>query len=170
MVQVFWVMVLVLGIDGTLCLCRRNDPSVRKIHAVFSGIVSMIGAIGTIAVPFILRTALKAEQEAVSYMDDLFVRGILKSFVHFFWLITLLCLLTGVIMLWNGIRRHRKKQELLWCFFGFFLQMITLFFSIGTINAYFDAAIYMNGLFLFEGMLLHIVNTILYFREKRKLI
>jgi len=73
-------------------------------------------------------------------------------------------------MLWNGIHRHRKNQVLLWCLFGAVLQMVTLICGLNTINAYFDVAIYMNSLFLFEGMALHLSNTILYCREKKPLI
>ena len=167
---VFWLMILILGVDITLTLCRDNDISAGKIHAVFSGIVSVIGVIGAVSVPFALRFALRAEQAAASYMDAAFVNGILSRYDRFSLLITVLCVITGAVMLWNGMCRHRKNQMLLWCLFGAALQLVTLICGLNTINAYFDGAIYMNSLFLFEGMALHLVNTILHCREKKPLI
>lgn len=167
---VFWFMVLVLGVDITLEICRNRDVSAGKIHAVFSGVISVIGLIGAVYMPFALRFALRAEQAAAPYMDDAFVNEILRRCDSFSLLITVLCAFTGAVLLWNGIHRHRKNQVLLWCLFGAALQIVTLICGLNTINAYFDAAIYMNSQFLFEGMALHLCNTILYCREKKTLI
>ena len=166
MYGVFWLMLLVLGVDITLTVFRKSDGSARKIHAVFSGIFAFVGVIGAVSVPFALRLALRAEQAVVSYLDESFIQAILNSFDRFALLITALSLLTGAAMLWNGICRKRRNQFFLWCMFAAALQIVTLFCGIGSINAYFDAASYMNSLFLFEGMGLHLVNLILYFKER----
>ena len=168
--SVFWFMVLVLGVDAVLMITRKKDPSARKIHAVFSGIAALIGLLGAVYTPFALRSALRAEQAAASYIDETFVQGIMSICNRFFLLITVLCLLAGAAMLLNGVYRRRKQQLLLWCVLGTVLQLVTLFCGLNTINAYFDAAIYMNSMFLFEAMVLHLINAALYLWEKKSVI
>ena len=167
MKMVFWSMLLVLAADVVLLLCRKQDPASERIHAVFSGVVSLIGAAGAVYVHFAISAALQTKQAAESYMDELFVRAILKGYDNFAVRITLLCLLTGVVLLWNGVYRKGKNQLMIWLVSGILLQLVTLFCGIQSINAFFDAAIYMNSLFLFELMALHLVNTVLYLLRRR---
>ena len=155
-----WVFVLLFLVLLTDMILKKFR-SAEKGLAGFYGITALVGIVGCMMVRGRLADALLVMEQEKEYIDDSFVQWALTEFDRFAPMLLVLCLLVAAVMLWNGIFRGGKKQLVLWIFFGAILQLFTLWRGICTINAYFDLAIWMNHLFCFAVLALHLVEVIL---------